>query len=254
MASLRDLQHQFAAALRRPPGDLGVACAVRPVANLDVYRHNTAHQVHNALSISYPVVRRRVGDDFFRQLAHYYRALFPSRSGDLQWTGREFPAFLETHLADTDYAWLADLARLEWARELAGLAETLPALRAEMLGQFAPEELERLVFALQPSLGLVSSPFPVFSVWMANQVENAPPVDQSLGQENVLILGRSDSVEMRLLTPALFSYLSALAGGAALGEAMAAGELDETGLLSALQFSFAEGLVCGLSLRGYSAK
>lgn len=250
MASLRELQHQFAAALRDP----GVGCAVRPAVNLDVYRHNVAHQFNNALGLSYPVIRRRVGDDYFRQLAHHYRERCPSRSGDLQWVGREFPAFLAAHLEGSDYAWLADLARLEWARELAGLAEFLPALGAETLGQFAPEDLGQLVFTLQPSLGLVASPFPVFSVWVANQVEDAPPVDQSKGSESMLILGRAESVEMRLLAPPLFSYLSALAGGATLGDAMTVGGLDESGLLSALQFSFAEGLVCGLSLPGYSAK
>lgn len=253
MASLRELQNQFAAALRRPSGE-SAACAVQPVANLDVYRHNAVHQFRNALGISYPVLRRRVGEDYFRQLAHHYRDRFPSRSGDLQWVGRDFAEFLGSHLSGTDYAWLADLARLEWAREMAGLAEILPALGPGTLSQFAPDDLGQLVFTLQPALKLVSSPHPVFSVWTANQVENAPPVDQSLGEESVLILGRDESVEMRLLAPPLFSYLSALADGANLGEAMTAGGLDEAGLLAALQFSFAEGLICGASLPGYSAK
>ena len=253
MASLRELQHQFAAALRRPSGE-GAACAVQPAANLDVYRHNAAHQFRNALGISYPVLRRRVGDDYFRQLAHHYREVFPSRSGDLQWVGRDFAAFLDAPLAGTDYAWLADLARLEWAREMAGLAENLPALGADVLSRFAPEDLGQLIFTLQPSLKLVSSPYPVFSVWTANQVENAPPVDQSAGDERVLILGRVETVDMRLLAPPLFSYLSALDRGATLGDAMTAAGLDEAGLLAALQFSFAEGLVSGVSLQGYSAK
>lgn len=253
MASLLELQQQFAAALRRPSGE-GAACALRPVANLDVYRHNASHQFRNALGISYPVVRRRVGEDYFRQLAHHYREKYPSRSGDLQWVGRDFPAFLDAHLADGDYAWLADLARLEWARELAGLAESLPALGAGTLAQFAADDLGQLNFALQPGLKLVTSPYPVFSVWLANQTEDAPPVDQSRGSEHVLILGRAESVEMRLLAPPLFSYLSALAGGRTLGEAVAAAGLDEAALLSALQFSFAEGVVCGVSLRSYSAK
>jgi hypothetical protein len=252
VASLRELQHQFAAALRRPAGD---GCPVRPAANLDVYRNNAAYQFQNALGISYPVVRRRVGEDYFRQLVHQYRERFPSRSGDLQWAGREFPAFLSVHLAGSDYSWLADLAQLEWARELAGIAEFKPALDATALVRFAPEDLGQLVFTLQPSLRLVSSAFPVFSVWMANQAENASPVDQSRGPECVLILGRTESVEMRLLAPPSFSYLSALEGGATLGDAMTAAGLDEAGLLSALQFSFTEGLVCGLSLPpGYSAK
>lgn len=251
MASLRELQQQFAAALRRPPsGSEDAACAVQPVANLEVYRHNAAHQFRNALSISFPVLRQRVGEEYFRQLAHHYRAQFPSRSGDLQWVGRDFSAFLEVHLAGTDYAWLADLAKLEWAREIAGLAEWRPPLGAEALSKVAPEDLGRLRFALQPSLKLVSSPYPVYSVWLANQQTDAPPVDQSKGSEHVLILGRSESVELRPLAPPLFSYLSALAGGATLGDAMTAGGLDEAGLLSALQFTFTQGLVHGLSLQG----
>jgi hypothetical protein len=253
VASLRELQHQFAAALRRPSGE-GAECDVQPVADLDVYRHNAEYQFRNALGISYPVLRQRVGEDYFRQLAHHYRLRFPSRSGDLQWVGREFAGFLDGHLDGTDYVWLADLARLEWAREMAGLADDLPCLGSEALSRFAPEDLGQLVFALQPGLELVSSPYPVFSVWTANQAENAPPVDQSKGSECILILGRSEAVEVRLLTPPLFSYLSALAGGATLAEAMTAGGLDEAGLLAALQFSFAEGLVCGLSLKDYSAK
>lgn len=248
MTSLHDLQHQFAAALKRPPGD-PAACALRPAANLDVYRHNTAHQFHNALTLSFPVLRRRVGEDYFRQLAHQYREQFPSRSGDLHWVGRDFAHFLRNHLAQTDYAWLADLADVEWAREIAAVAEYRPGLGVEAMAQFSSDDLARLVFELQPTLQLVASPYPVFSVWAANQHQNAPPVDQSLGSQCIMILGRDESVEVRLLAPATFSYLSALRDGSTLGEAMTAADFDEAGLLSALQFSFAERLVCGLSLQ-----
>lgn len=249
MASLRELQHAFAAALRgspeKPPGDAG-APPVWPAANLGVYRNNADWQFRNALALSFPVLRRRVGDDYFRQLAVLYRRRFPSRSGDLHWVGRDFAGFLAAHLADGDYAWLADLARLEWAREEASVAAVLQASGAEALARFAPGELENLEFELQPSLRLGVSAFPVVSVWEANQAENAPPVDQSAGSEAYMVLSRDDSVEITRLNPSLFSYLSALAARAALGEAVAAAKLDEAGLLEALRFTFAESLVCGV--------
>ena len=100
--SLRELQHSFAAALN----DASCNCPVLPRANLAVYRNNAEWQFRNALSLSFPVLRQRVGDDYFRQLAHHYRREFPSRSGDLHWVGREFPGFLAGHLAGGDYAWL----------------------------------------------------------------------------------------------------------------------------------------------------
>jgi hypothetical protein len=243
MASLRDLQHSFAAALRDP----GMACDVTPEANLDVYRNNREAQFRTVLGISFPVLRRRVGEGYFRQLAHRYGRAHPSRSGDLHWIGRDFPDFLASHLADTKYGWLADLARLEWLRELAAIAAPRPPVAAAALTGYSPDQLERLRFELQPSLGLLKSDYPVYSVWFANQVENAPPVDQSVGPERGMVLPRDDGVEVRRLEPEIFSYISTLLAGRSLAEAMTAAELDEPGLLVALRFLFSEKLVCAIS-------
>lgn len=245
MASLLDLQRAFAAALRVEVRDADTV-PVRPVANLAVYRNNSDWQFRNALSLSFPVLKRRVGDDYFRQLAVHYRKRFPSRSGDLHWVGRDFAEFLSGHLGGGEYAWLADLARLEWAREVASVAELQPALGAESLSQFAPEQLEQLVFRLQPSLQMGASDYPVVSIWVANQSETAPPVSQFVGSEQYMVLSRDEGVTVTRLEPALFSYVSALAAGAPLGEAMAVADFDEAGLLDALRFTFVEAIVCGV--------
>ena len=102
-------------------------------------------------------------------------------------------------------------------------------------------------FELQPSLGLLKSDYPVFTVWFANQTENAPPVGQSTGSECGMVLPCDDGVEVRRLEPAIFSYISALLAGRSLAEAMTAAELDEPGLLIALRFLFSKKLVCAIS-------
>ena len=246
MASLREMQDAFAAAVRDP----SVSCPVVPADNFSIYRNNIAISFRSALESSFPVVRRRVGDDYFRQLSAQYRARFPSRSGDLHWIGRDFHAFLLEHLHGSEYAWLADLARLEWSRQQASIARVEPSLAAEVLGRFAPTQLEHLVFTLQPSLSLVASDFPIFTIWTANQVENAPPVDQSLAGECGMVRARFDLLEVRPLEPRLFSYLSALAAGAPLADAIANAGLDQVGLVSALGFVFTEGLVCAVEEKG----
>jgi hypothetical protein len=200
VASLRELQADFAAALRDPDA----TCGVRPLRNFSIYRNNAFHAFHGALELSFPVVRKRVGDDYFRQLVALYRLRHPSRSGDLHWAGRDFAVFLASHLHGGDYAWLADLARLEWAREQSSVAPLLASVGADVLARFAPEELEHLVLALQPSLHLVASDFPIFSVWSANQGGNASPVDQSMGSECGLVRQRIDGVEVRQVEPNLF--------------------------------------------------
>ena len=239
MASLRELQRSFAAALRDP----AASCAVTPPARLAVYRANHVHNFRGALEAAFPVLRRRTGDDYFAQLAHHYQQRHPSRSGDLHWVGRDFAEFLATHLAGGDYAWLADLARLEWARQDAAVQAVVPPASAGVLGAFAPDQLEHVCFSLQPSLRLVESPYPVFSVWLANQQQTAPPVNQSAGAEAGMALARADGVEVARLAPDLFSYLSALAAGATLGESMVRAGLDGQRLTQVLGYLFAAELV-----------
>jgi hypothetical protein len=245
VASLRELQASFAAALR----DESAACAVQPRENLSIYRNNAAVNFRTALGLIFPVLRRRVGDDYFRQLAVRYRQRHPSRSGDLHWIGRDFAAFLAEDLKGSEYAWLADLARLEWSREQAAVATTHAAIFADALARFAPEQLEHLVFSLQPSLRLHASDYPIFTIWGANQVDNAPPLDQLLPGECGLVRARVDGVEVRRLEPGLFSYLSALSAGAPLGEAVSVAGLDQAALMHALGFVFQEGLVCSVTLK-----
>jgi hypothetical protein len=244
MASLREVQESFAAALRNP----SVACAVLPPANLAIYRNNTHITWRVTLERTYPVVRRRVGDDYFRQLCAHYRERFPSRSGDLHWYGRDFAGFLDSHL-EADYLWLGDLARLEWSRAECSVADEREAIGPEALAQFPVAQLEQLVFEFQPSLRLHSSSFPIFTVWENNQADNAPPADQSIGSEYGLVRIRHESPELLRLEPGLFSFLSALSAGSSLGEAMTRVEFDGRALTDALAFLFRAGLVCSLSLR-----
>jgi Putative DNA-binding domain len=245
MASLRELQRSFAASLRDP----GVTCAVEQPANLAVYRNNSSITFRAALELTFPVVRRRVGDDYFRQLCAQYRERFPSRSGDLHWAGRDFAAFLDTHLAGSDYAWLAGLARLEWSRAECLVASESPAVGIEALGMFSSAALEHLVFGLQPTLRLHAFAFPVFTVWLSNQVDNAPPVNQSVGNQQGMVRCRYEAAEVRMLDAPLFSFLSALNRGATLGEAMQEASLDEAALREALLYIFSAGLVISLAPR-----
>jgi hypothetical protein len=243
VASLLELQRSFAAALRDPAS----ACAVLPPENLAVYRSNATHAFRGALESSFPVLRRRVGEEYFRQLAFHYRRRFPSRSGDLHWVGRDFSSFLAEHLHGGEYAWLADLARLEWCREEASVCLIQPSVGADSLARFAPEQLEHLVFKFQPSLRLLKSDFPIFTIWSVNQVDNAPPVDQFLSQEQGLVRVRAGGLEVRALDPPLFSCLYALAAGAPLGQAVTTSGLDQQGLVVALGFVFSENLVCSVT-------
>lgn len=252
--SLRDVQREFARALRSvdspAPQVLAFAATRGPdvAARLDVYRNNTRQFFRNALALTCPVVRRRVGDDFFRTLAEEYRGAHPSRSGDLHWVGAVFPQWLSDRLAGTDYAWLGDLARLEWLCEESQAAGSELALTTEHLASVPADRLEALRVALQPSLRLLSSRYPLWSVWQANQGElPGAPVDLGLGPELCVIACNDQGATVYRLEPDAFRLLEALVDGASLSEALERAGVDAATLATLLGWAFRERLVVALS-------
>jgi hypothetical protein len=211
---------------------------------VDVYRNNAWHTFRTALERTYAVTQRRVGADFFRQLARDYRGQHPSQHGDLHWIGESFPAWLADRMAGTDYEWLADLARLEWACEIAVAAARRDPVGLDSLGRFDADVLSDLALVLQPSLQLVASPFPIWSVWQANQHEAAAaPVDLDAGAEHCVVACVADRVAVYRLDQADHRLLQHLCDGQSLAAATDAAAADSDALGRLLGWLFAEKLV-----------
>ena len=216
-------------------------------AGLAVYRNDVQQFFRNALALTYPVTLRRVGEDFFRQLADGYRTAHPSRSGDLHWVGERFPDWLQHALAGGEYAWLADLARLEWACEEAGVAAQQPSVTLVTLAAIPPECVDRTALRLQPSLRLLVSDHPVWSVWQANQGTTAAvPVDLARGAEHCACACDGERVVVYRLDAAGHGVLAALSHGASFAEALAAAGAGPEVLARVLDWAFDEGLVTGV--------
>jgi hypothetical protein len=225
--------------------------AIAVVDRLAVYRNNSKQFFRTALALTYPVLQRRVGDDFFRQLATEYRAEHPSRSGDLHWVGAHFPDWLQGRLRDTEYAWLADLARLEWSCEEAAAAALESPLSVEALATLPPEALDGTRLRLQPSLHLVASGWPVWSVWQANQVDDAEPVDLATGPEHCACAGTADAgIVVYRIEAEAYALLARLQGGMSFADAVSDSGSTADALARLLGWAFAEGLVVGVSPSG----
>lgn len=214
-----------------------------------IYRNNARQFFHSALAATYPVLRRRVGDDFFRQLAQEFRAAHPSRSGDLHGVGREFPPWLQQRLAATPYAWLADLARLEWACNESVVEPRRDALALAALGTVQQERLDDVVIGLQPSLRLVSSPFAIWTVWQANQDDApGPAVNVTAGPEFCVCASLTEGIAVYRIDGSQFALLGALQRGESIATALASTGLGADVLAGLLDWAFAEELVVALSL------
>jgi hypothetical protein len=208
-AALLDGDERAAAAAVRPDG-LGAA------ARLAIYRHHVFTSLTAALESTYPVVARLVDPRFFRYAAHRYIREQPPSGPCLFEYGATFPDFLACFPATRELAWLPDVARLEWAMNV--------ALHAPEGERLEPGTLLALpAVGLHPSLTLLDSPWPIDAAWRAHQAQPEDgPVDLAAGGVRVQIWRAEDEVVLRRLQPVDFAARVALARTGSLAEAATA--------------------------------
>ena len=193
-----------------------------PGARFETYRRTVLANLHGALAAAYPVVRRLVGDAFFREAAERFARTHGSTSGDLNEFGGPFPDFLAAYPHASPLEYLADVARLEWAVHESRRAADLPCLDVGALAGVALELQGAIRLGLHPAVRLIASPYPILAIWEANQPQRdgAPAGDG--GAVRVLVRridGVASPVAIGLHD---WIFLAALERGATLDEACAA--------------------------------
>ena len=225
MLSLRELQRHFGAALFEsvPDAIMPWICGdgLDVESRLRIYRNNLHQGFFKALALEFPVIQRLVGQDYFQHLALEFQANHPSRSGNLNHIGQQFPQFLGGLLGGTRYAYLSDVAALEWAYLVAMGAPEATPLDPSVLLKFSPDTFAELRFTLHPACRLVRSVYPVLRIWQANQSEVADIeiIDLDSGPDQILVRRGTAEVELLRLAQGDFALLHALANDATLGDA-----------------------------------
>ncbi len=214
-------QEQFAAAILNPelsvPEGLLQPDGSPATRRFNVYRNNVIVSLVDAIAEGFPVVHKLVGDEFFRFMARQYVAENPPGSPLLFLYGKSFPKFVAGFSAAESVPYLADVARLEWARrESFHAADALPR-DARCLAEFGADEFSLLAFDLIPSTRIVESGFPVQSIWEANVGTTATEMPDS--GEDVLVARPEMEIQMRRLPPGGARFINALLDGTELGRA-----------------------------------
>ena len=199
----------------------------RPVERrFAVYRNNVAVALIGALEARYPVVRRLVGDDFFRAMAGAYVAAEKPRSPALMLYGDGFADFVAGFPPAGAVPYLADVARLENAWVEAYHAADAGALGLDALAAIAPDAFETLRFRPHPAARLLGFAHPAASIWAASQGDGEPRAPEVWSAETALVTRPDADVLVRVLPPGGFAFATALLSGASLGEAAALGASD----------------------------
>ena len=212
----------FARALLDPalpaPPDLVAPGGGDATRRFAVYRNNVVVGLVDAMASRFPVVERVVGTEFFRAMARLYVAAQPPRSPLIFRYGYTFPAFVEGFPPAAALAWLADLARLELARGRAYHAADAVPLPAAAFAASAAEDLRRVGVRLHPSVTLISSPFPIVSIWQAHQAGSEPTAPRWMA-EAALVARPALAVELHLLPTGGFRFMTSLSEGASFARA-----------------------------------
>src|ERR1043166_7023321 len=176
------LQRSFAEAILFDdapiPATIRQASGPAHASRFGVYRNNVIAGLINALTARYPVTRKLLWDDAFNHVVRLYASAEPPRSPMMFEYGDSFPQFLRRigHGAASDA--LADVAELAAARTRAYHAADAAPLPREAFATIAPDDLPELRLTLHPSVALLTSRFPVVSLWEANRSGNDNVIDQ----------------------------------------------------------------------------
>ncbi|MCP8885212.1 putative DNA-binding domain-containing protein [Devosia sp. XJ19-1] len=213
---------QFVAALTDPtravPAGLVSPRGTTDAKRFAVYRNNVHVSLTAALAARFPVTRMVVGDDFFAGMARLHVGQTKPTTPVLLHYGDSFADFIAGFPPASELPYLPDLARLEAAWSDSYNAADIGGLSPTGLAAMAPETLADLSLALAPAARLISSAYPVGSIWSAHQQVPFVPPKQS-GTEHVLLTRPQADVRLTIIPPAAAALLRALADGLTLGAA-----------------------------------
>jgi hypothetical protein len=147
------------------------------VARLDVYGRMYFFRLLDCLIEDFPALHAVVGHERFHSLAADYLSAHPSCGPSLRTLGRSLAEFIERHPLGEERtdAFLADLARFEWALLEAFDASDAAPVAAQRLKDLPAERWPDLRLALAPSLRIVEAGAPVHELWAAATERRALP-------------------------------------------------------------------------------
>jgi Putative DNA-binding domain len=220
---MQNWQSNFARALldRELPVPEGVIAhnSERPERRFAVYRNNMMVSLIGALEARFPATCKIAGEEFFKAAARRFIAAEPPRSPIMMFYGDAFPWYLAEFAPARSVPYLADVARLEAARTRAYHAADAKPLTRDALAAAPLDTLTGMRFTLHPSLEIVSSSYPIVTIFAMNSglMELGPIADWR--GEDALVIRPEYEVEVRRLSPGARIFLENLADKKEFGEA-----------------------------------
>ena len=218
LRSLRDIQAAFAVHFSgHDQPDLVAAIggdSRTALQRLQLHRHHATRSVGAALAATFPTVAAVVGQEFFGLLARDFMVGTALRDPVLSRYGGPFPQFVAAKQDMHGLPYLADVARLDWALNVAFHAGLEPRLSAADLARWPQDSLLSLSARLPTGSSLIESDYPLERIWQASQ-PGAPVdrVDLAAGPVCLAIFRRSEDAAFVVLAPGEAAFIKCLCRG-----------------------------------------
>jgi len=218
LPSLRDTQAAFAAHLAghdRPDLVDAIAGDRRTVRRrLQLHRHHVISSIGAALAATFPTVATLVGQEFFSLLARDFVAGAALEDPVLSRYGEHFSQFVAAKRDMHGLPYLADVARLDWALNVAFHAPLEPRLSAADLVGWPQDSLPSLSVRLPTGSSLIESAYPLDLIWQASQPgTSAGQVDLAAGPACLVVFRRSEDAAFAVLSPDEAAFIKRLRRG-----------------------------------------
>lgn len=217
---------------------------------LKVYRNNIVGGLTETLVVSFPMIEKLVGRDFFEGMARSYVLEHPPRRGNLNTYGDRLAAFIENFEPAKPLPYLTDIARFEAAMTASYYAPDDTALSAKELQNIPADDLSTLILVPRQSVILMKSPYPlddIRSFCMAEEQDENATLDLDKGGVEIMIYRPELEVLVVKLENGELQMLQSLKEGLSLGDA-----LEET-LKHMPDFNFSEFLEKHIHLETFCA-
>lgn len=197
-----------------------------------VYKNNVVVSYLDALAAAYPACKNLVGETFFNAIGRSYLQKVPPKSQLMILFGEGFSDFVKDYPPALQAPFLPDIAKLERAWRLAYHSADIAPISAEKLGTLPTDELGEATITFLPSVALVRSGFPVFSLWHAATNQHSLDGIDPQHAETTLIVRPDLQVDVHNIAIEFAAPIQALLAGETLNRAA------ETGLIENSNFDF----------------
>jgi len=178
---------------------------------MGIYQSSAIANIIRAMKLTYPVIEKLVGEDFFRACCKKYIQLHWPKSANMDDYGEEFASFLADFEPAKQLTYLTDVAQLEWLFHLSSLASDSNPTDWTRLSSVEADDALQVKLLLAPSVMLISSAFPLDRIWQMNQSNTSmnEDIDLAIEQDTFLVIFRQNlKTEIMSVNASEFSLLS----------------------------------------------